>query len=120
MEPLVLVISAHPGSLVDAVRNCGFRALSDSDPNSADAILFDADTMPAVQASELAAGTVPCIIIATGYDAARWSEWLKSGAASILRRPIALQDLAGSLAAALPNVPKPTPHSWLRRRFSWQ
>ncbi|MBS1832155.1 MAG: hypothetical protein JST65_05550 [Acidobacteria bacterium] len=115
MEPLVLVISAQPGSLVDAVRNCGFRALSDSDPNSADAILYDADTMPAAQASELAAGTVPCIIIATGYDAARWSEWLKRGASSILRRPISRQDLAGSLATALPGAQLPSPANWLRR-----
>jgi DNA-binding NtrC family response regulator len=102
---------------VDAVRNCGFRALSDSDPNSADAVLFDADTMPAVQASELAAGTVPCIIIATGYDAARWSEWLKRGASSILRRPISHKELAGSLANAIPGSPSPSPPgaNWLRR-----
>ncbi|BDC52852.1 hypothetical protein F183_A51670 [Bryobacterales bacterium F-183] len=111
------VISAQPGVLMDAVRNCGFRALSGSDPNSADAILYDADTMPAADASALAAGTVPCIIIATGYDAAHWSEWLKSGASSILRRPISRNDLADSLAAALPKTAKPPApaHSWLRR-----
>jgi hypothetical protein len=117
MEPLVLVLSIHPGGLLEAVRNCGFRALSDSEQDSVDAILYDADTMPAERISELASGKVPCIVIATTFDATQWSGLLKQGVSSILRRPIDPRDLERSLREALPDavIERPGPGGWMRR-----